>query len=69
MGKTLKLYRSLVKEPKSIQEKVGRYVVKRESVVNLEGLFGNYFGFRMKGENVKKSSQKPGMITYAASKL
>ena len=37
------MYRSLVKEPKSIQEKIGGYVVKRESVVNPEGLFGNHF--------------------------
>ena len=43
VGRTLKLYRSLVKEPKSIQEKVGGYVVKRESVVNPESLFGNHF--------------------------
>ena len=32
-----------MKEPKSIHEKVGGYVVKRESVVNHEGLFGNHF--------------------------
>ena len=43
VGRTLKLYRSRVKEPKSIQEKVEGYVVKRESVVNPEGLFGNHF--------------------------